>query len=1074
MKKLIPVFRLKMNIAKLLIVFLVAMAGMAKGQSLQPDLYQQLKYRFIGPDGNRAIAAIGVPGDPSTYLVGAASGGIWKTTDYGAHFHPVFDDQNVSSVSALAVSRSAPNQMWAGTGETFIIRPETSIGNGVYKSTDYGEHWQKMGLDKTGRIARIQVDPRDPDIVYACALGRSFGPQKERGMYRTTDGGESWKLVLHVDDKTGCSDVDVDPNNPNTVFAAFWQLRIDTWKLDSGGPGSGVYRSTDKGEHWEKLSGVGKGLPGSEEHPLGKVAVRVAPSNSDRVYVLANEPNSPGFYKSDDGGDSWQLVARNTVMAERSPYYTRFAVDPKNENRIYFASVHFSMSVNEGKDLVENPPRGGGDNHDVWIDPTNPDRFMVANDGGLSVTMNHGKTFDRHSLPIAQMYHVYVDNKIPYNVYGNRQDGYSYKGPSQSRMGYIPLGLWKGVGGCESGFGIPDTVDGHTVWSGCYDGGLEVYDDRTGSAHNVRVWPEAGYGWAPKDVKYRWHWTFPINISPHNHNKVYVGSQYVHVTTDRGHSWKVISPDLTRDVKSHEESSGGVSTDNLMTFDGAVLYAIAESPAQQGVIWAGSNDGLVHVTRDGGKNWVDVTPNIPDMPKWATISNIEPSRFEAGTAYISVDNHQQDDYEPYIYKTENFGKSWKKISDGIPRSVQSYVHVVREDPEKKGMLYAGTENQVYFSPDDGNHWFSLRNNMPPAPIYWLTVQKHFNDLVLGTYGRGFWIMDDINPLRNLNKDVMGQDLHLFDFRPTYRFFSTTGIHASGRSHIMGSNPPYGADINYYLKEDADQSAKIEILNSDGKVIRTKQGPAKRGINRVWWHLAYDPPTVPKLRNAPPEKPWIHNRENGWRPLITWDLDLWGKRIGPRVAPGMYTVRVTVGDHQVTKKLQVLKDPLSKGSVEDIRKQVALSLEIKDKITKVAQTINEIEWVRKEFSDLVERLHETRSDEDVDQIVSRAHELNQKVIDIESNLFDIHLSGGREDAFRHPMKLYGRLNALGSDVTTNGVDFAPTQQQHEVYEELKERFEETQKSYNEFVRQQLIPFYRDLRGSNSELHHIEQN
>jgi hypothetical protein len=404
------------------------------------------------------------------------------------------------------------------------------------------------------------------------------------------------------------------------------------------------------------------------------------------------------------------------------------------------------------------------------------------------------------------MYHAYVDNKIPYNVYGNMQDGYSHQIPNLSRQGFLPLGLDKYDGGCESGFSIPDTVDGHTVWSGCYDGGLQVYDRRTGEVHDVRVRPKSGYGVAPKNMKYRWNWTFPIAISPHNHNKVYVGAQYVFETTNRGHSWDKISPDLTRDVKSHEGNSGGVSYDNLMTFDGAVLIAISVSPQKKGVIWTGSNDGLVHLTRDGGKHWTNVTPNLSGMPKWATISNIQPSYFDAGTAYISVDDHQQNDYRALIYKTTNYGKSWKKISDGIPESVQSYVHVVREDPKQKEMLYAGTENQVYFSPDDGGHWFSLRNNMPPAPIYWLTIQKRRNDLVLGTYGRGFWIMDDISHLRHL-KSVMNKDLYIFDMRPAYRWFSKSGVHSTRRYQFVGHNPPYGADINYYLKKPAKKSAK---------------------------------------------------------------------------------------------------------------------------------------------------------------------------------------------------------------------------------------------------------------------------
>lgn len=1035
-------------------------------QSLQPSQYNQLKYRHIGPDGNRTIAVIGVPGDPSTAVVGAASGGIWKTTDYGTNWKPVFDDKTSSSVSALAVAESAPNEMWAGTGETFLIRPAHAMGDGIYKSLDYGETWTKMGLEKTGRIGRIVVNPRNPDIVYACALGHAFGPQEERGVYMTTNGGEQWEKVLHVNEDTGCIDMDIDPNNPNTVYASFWQIQIDTWNLQSGGAHSGVYRSKDGGKNWEKLSGVGRGLPGSEENPVGKVAVRVAPSNSNKVYVLTEE-SSPGFYSSNDGGDSWSLVSRNHTLNERAPYYTRFAVDPENEDRLYFANVRFSMSIDGGKTIVSNPPRGGGDNHDIWIDPTNADRFMVAHDGGVGITLNHGKSFEQHVLPIAQMYHAHVDNDIPYNVYGNRQDGYSYKGPSNSRMGFIPLGLWEAVGGCESGFGIPDTVDGYTVWSGCYDGGLEVYDRRNKHSRNVRVWPEAAYGWAPKDLKFRWHWTFPIYISPHDHNKVYVGSQYVHVTNNKGQSWEVISPDLTQNIKDHQLSSGGVAVDNLMTFDGATLFAIAESSLEEGVIWTGSNDGQVHITRDGGENWVNVTKNIPNLPEWGTIANIEPSRFDAGTAYISVDFHQQADFDPYIYKTENYGKSWKKISDGIPKSVHSYVHVVREDPKQEGLLFAGTDNQVYFSPNDGGEWYPLRNNMPSAPIYWLTIQSHFDDLVVGTYGRGIWIMDDIRPLRELSASVMKKDLHVFTMRPTYRFYSIQGIKTERRTHIRGQNPPYGAGINYFVKE-GQGNAKVEILDGRGELVRTLSGPANEGINRVWWDLSYERSFQPKLRVAPPNKPWVPLRDDGWRPLVTWDLDLWRGQLGPRVVPGEYTVRVTVGDKVETQKILVRKDPSSTGTIQDIEKQVAFGLEIRDQLNETVTLINEIEWVRKEFEDLISRLNETRNSQEVSRIVERAEALNKRVTEIEANLYDVNLTGAREDAFRGPMRLYGRLSALGSDIMYNGADFAPTQQQAEVFEILEDRFVETRNAYNKFVDDQLVPFYQDIgrRGERS--------
>ena len=747
---------IKAVFAGAVLAMVAAVAPSADAQTVDEAFTRQLQYRFIGPDGNRTIAVAGIPGDPMTSYVGAASGGLWKTTDAGDTWRPIFDDQPVSSIGSIAIAPSDPNVVWVGTGETFVIRPAHSLGNGVYKSTDAGATWANVGLPESGRIGRMIVDPRDPDVAFACALGHTHGPQEQRGVFRTTDGGDTWERVLFVDANTGCSDMAIDPTNPRILYASTWQVHINTWGLNSGGPGSGFFKSTDGGTTWEQLGG---GVPGGAGHPVGKTAVAVAMSNPNRVYALV-EDSSPGFYRSDNAGRSWTLVSQNHTIAERAPYYTRFVVSPDNENQIYFLSVRFSMSVDGGETLVSRSPRGGGDNHDMWIDPLNADRYMVAHDGGLFMTNNRGRSGRSIVPPIAQMYHVAVDNQVPYNVYGNRQDGYSYRGPSNSRARGINMGMWTSVGGCESGFATPDPVDDNIVWSGCYDGGLEIFDQRTGQKRNVRRWPEAGYGWPPSELKYRWHWNFAFHISPHDHNRVYVGSQVVSLTTDGGHSWSDISPDLTLNRKDHQASSGGVATDNLMTFDGSIVFAINESPVEEGVIWVGTNDGQIQVTRDGGTSWTNVTDNISDLPPWGTVANIEASRYEAGTAYITVDLHQMGDFDPYVFKATDYGNRWENIAGDVPRSMLSFAHVVREDPVRPGMLYLGTDNAVYFSLDDGERWMPLQNGLPPAPVYWLTVQEHFNDLVVGTYGRGFYILDDITPLRNLDAEVLDAEVHL--------------------------------------------------------------------------------------------------------------------------------------------------------------------------------------------------------------------------------------------------------------------------------------------------------------------------
>ncbi|PYO39731.1 MAG: glycosyl hydrolase, partial [Gemmatimonadetes bacterium] len=1006
-------------------------------------------------EGNRAIAVVGEPGNPLIAYVGAASGGIWKTEDGGVHWRAVFDSQPAQAIGALALAPSAHNLLWAGTGETFFIRSTTALGNGVYRSTDGGRSWQHMGLEATGRIARIVIHPANPDVVLVCALGRAYGPAPDRGVYRTADGGKSWTRVLFVDPNTGCSDLAIDPGDPNTLFAGMWQFEVKTWHLHSGGPGSGLWVSRDGGIGWKRLAG--HGLPDSK-HIVGKVAVAVAPSNPNTVYALI-EDQDPALYRSDDRGATWRLVSRDHSMAERAPYYVRFAVAPDDEERLYFVSVRFSTSVDGGRTLGRSGYHGGGDNHDIWIDPANPDRFMIAHDGGASITLNRGRTFMRIVLPISQMYHAHVDTRVPYFVYGNRQDGTSYRMPSRSLTGDLTEGQWGHVGGCESGFAVPDTVTNTTVWSGCYDGGLEVYDVRTDHARNVRVWPEAGYGWRPADMKYRWNWTFPIAISPHDHTRVYVGSQFVHVTTDGGASWKVISPDLTRNDTTHQQSSGGVTTDNLMTFDGATLFAIAESPAPggAGVIWAGSNDGLVHLTRDGGATWTDVTGAIPKLPAWGKISNIEPSHFDAGTAYLAVDLHELDDLAPYIFKTSDFGRSWKRISDALPRSPLSFVHVVREDPVRRAMLYAGTENGLYVTWDDGARWLPLQTNLPRAPVSWVTVQPHFQDLVVATYGRGVWILDDITPLQQLDLPAPAGQAVLFEPRPAYRFRSRQGVASAPNSAVEPDTLPYGADLTYYLSPTlADTTAppdsarrarpaKLVILGAQGDTVRVLEGERKPGLNRVWWDLRVTAPTLPKLRTPPPGKPFVRVGPDGTRPLVTWDLDL--SLRGPLVPPGTYTVRLTVGDSggpaptTLSQSLTVLKDPNTAGTDADVQAQTRLALAIRGEQDSVARMINRLEWVRKQLQDLAGQLRGDSAlagDSGAKRLAVLADSLDRRAVSVEGALFDVHLTGAREDAFRDPMQLYGRLAALQSDVAESGVDFGPTTQQVQVHELFMQR------------------------------------
>jgi len=1021
------------------------------GQQFDSSIFRQLHFRFIGPDGNRTISLTGVPGDPNISYVGAASGGIFKTEDAGITWRPIFDSADNSSIGALAVAPSDPKQVWAGTGETFLIRPAVSVGNGIYKSTNAGRSWANMGLQATGRISRVIVHPNDPNTVYVASLGNTHVPQQERGVYKTRDGGKTWQRVLFVDENTGCSDLAIDPQHPDILYAAMWQISFKTWQLNSGGPGSGIYRTMDGGKTWEMLRG---GLPGGQADPVGKTSVDVAFSNPNIVYALI-EGKDPALYRSEDKGNSWKRMYTSHSLAQRASYYTRVRVSTGDPNNVFTICVTVMESKDGGKTFNgdgHGDYRPGGDTHDMWFDPKNPSRAMVAHDGCMNMTYNGGKTWENVNLPVAQMYHVAVDNQIPYFVYGNRQDGYSYRGPSNSLQGAIPLGLWKNIGGCESGFAQPDPVDNNIIWSGCYDGGLDRTDLRTGQARDVRAWPEAGYGYPPADMKYRWHWNYPMTISRHNHNKVYIGSQYVHVTTNGGQTWNVVSPDLTTNDKSHQQSSGGMSTDNLFTFDGCTLYAIAESPVREGVVWTGSNDGQVYVTRDDGKTWNNVTANIPGLPKWSTIRFIDPSNFDEGTAYICVSAQFIGDFNPYIYKTTDFGKTWTAIGGNIPRSNSSYVHQIKEDPGKRGLLWAGTDNGLYFSPDDGAHWIHLKNNLPPVPIYGIVIQPEFRDLVIGTYGRGFYILDDITPIREFSTEVQQSEAWLFSLRHVFRFRQQQGIHAE-RSLATGQNPPFGASINYFLKDSVKDTVKIIVLDEQGRHIQQIEGTKKPGINRVWWDLGLQPYMLPPLRTRPEEADWVRLDSNGERSMTIFDLDIGPGLPTTKVLPGNYTVMLKIGAKEWKQAIQVLRDPHSTGTDEDIRGQYVFGMQIYHSIQDCLHMIDTLETVR---SKLIKVADKTINKKRKAKLLT----WESKLYRIEGVLHDVHQTGAREDIFRNPAQLLERFLTISKEGISGGADFGPTDQHQEVYRLLSNRLETAKASYVEVLKEIPVPEYAE--------------
>ena len=1039
-----------------------AAATPATAAQIAPAAYNALSWRHIGPEGNRFSAATGIPGDPNTYYVGAASGGIYKTSDAGVHWVSVFDDQPVQSIGSLAVAQSDRNIVWAGTGEAHI-RSHISIGQGIYKSTDAGKTWTSMGLEKTGRIARIVVHPTNPDIVLACALGTAYGPQQERGVFRTADGGTTWTRVLFTDENTGCSDLAMDPSNPRVLFAGMWQIEIHTWGRTSGGPGGGLFVSRDLGATWTRLKG--NGLP---TKPVGKVAVAISRSNPQRVFALietgdgqpwnGEATESGQLWRSDDGGKVWSLVSRDRDAMGRAHYYSRMAVAPDNDNETYFLTASYAKSIDGGNTLTTLSGREapGGDHHDIWIDPTNANRMIVAHDQGLSISGNRGRDWFKMRLDNAQIYHVTVDNLIPYNVYGNKQDEPSYRGPSNSRVGAgrsagISRGMWHSVGGGESGWATPDPIDPNVIWStasgsGMVGGIVVRFEENRRQFRNVEVWPQQSNGPA-EGVKYRFVWDAPLHISPHDHNTVYTGSQHLHRTRDGGQSWQIISPDLTRNDLSKMKSSGGLTPDNIGVEYSGVIYGIAESPKEKGLIWIGTNDGLVQLSRDDGATWTNLTANIPGIPGWGSVRSIAPSRWDGGTAYITVDAHQENDRDPYVYRTTDYGKTWTKIVNGIPRSNLSYAKVIIEDPTRRNMLYLGTENAIYMSYDAGDHWLPLQNNLPHAPVSGIVVQEHFNDLVISTYGRGFWILDDITPLQQLTADIASVSSHLFPPRAAYRYRPITAPSTQYDDPTAGQDPEYGALISYYLKTPARAAPTVEILDASGALVRTLRGVNAAGLNRLAWDLRDEPSAEVRLLTSPLYAEHIVAGPNG-------RAAPGANRLSILMPPGKYTVRLTVDGVAQSQPLEVRKDPNSSGSDAEIAQQVRMLAGLKAQLNEAAAAVQRLELVRLQLQQLPRITNDAEA-------VSGARALDAKLVDVEMNLIDLRLTGEGQDGVRFGAKLISKLGYLANGAAVS--DFKPTGQHAEVHQLLGTELKQHLSAIDGVLASELAPLNLQLKA-----------
>jgi photosystem II stability/assembly factor-like uncharacterized protein len=1031
-----------------------------------PDLLKPLQYRSIGPyRGGRSAAVAGVSSQPLVFYYGATGGGVWKTTDGGINWEPVSDGSvfGTGSVGAIGLSDSDPNTIYIGMGES-PIRGNVSHGDGVYKSTDAGKTWKRVGLEDTRQIARIRVHPKNPDLVYVAALGHVWGPNEQRGVFRSKDGGKTWEKVLNRGNKAGAIDLILDPGNPNTIYAGFWEVYRKPWTLESGGPGSGIFKSTDGGDTWTELT-RNTGLP---RGTIGKVGIAVSPANPDRVWTIV-EAEDGGVFRSDNGGSTWTKVNEERRLRQRAWYYTRIYADPKNADTVYVLNTGFYRSNDGGRTYTAiSVPHG--DNHDLWIAPDDPNRMIESNDGGSNVSFNGGRSWTEQDQPTAQFYRVALDNDFPYNIYGAQQDNSTVRIASRTTEGGIGTSNWYDVGGGESGWVAPSPKDSQIVFAGSYGGLTTRYDHRTGQLRDVNPYPNNPMGSGADVLKYRFQWNFPLLFSPHDPNTLYCAANVLFKSTDEGSSWQIISPDLTRNDKTKQGSSGGpITKDNTSIEYYSTIFTVMESPVQAGTIWTGSDDGLVYLSRDGGKNWSNVTPPGSIMPEWVQINSIEASPNDPATAYVAATMYKWDDNKPYLYKTSDYGKTWKKITNGIPDT--TFTRVIREDPNKRGLLYAGTETGMYVSFDNGEHWQSLQLNLPIVPITDLAIQKREKELVVATQGRAFWILDDLPVLHQL-MDAGGlnavAETRLFKPKESYRMPGGGGF-PLGPTATVGRNPANGVVVYYSLKAKPASDLELEFLDPAGKSIRKFTARVKKPGEAETPAPAPAPPGEGFGGAAGPPPPPMEVGLN----RFVWDtrypdavrfpgMILWAEETrGPKMPPGTYQVKLTVDGKTSTQSFEIKPDPRLTTTPADYAKQLELGLKIRDKLTETHNAIIQIRDVRKQVEDLLKR---AGGQPGFKVINDAGTALNKNLTAVEEALYQTK-NQSSQDPLNFPIRLNNKLAALAGVV--GSAEAAPTAQSYAVYDEVVTQIDaQLQKlaqimktdvpAFNQLVRDQNIP------------------
>lgn len=1045
--------------------------------TIDPTMLNGLEWRSIGPyRGGRVVAVAGDPVDRQRFYFGSTGGGVWKTTDGGLLWENISDGYvKRASIGALAVAQADPNVIYVGTGET-TIRGNVSHGDGMYRSVDQGQTWTHLGLEDTRHIARVRIHPQNPDLAYVAALGHAHGPNAQRGIYRTRDGGKTWEQVLFRSANAGAIDLSLDPLNPRILYAAFWEACRLPHTFISGGDGSGIFKSTDGGETWTDISR----RPGLPQGLLGKIGIVASPAQAGRVWA-AIETEESAIFRSDDGGEHWQQLSEDRRLFARAWYYQHIIADPQDAETLWMLNVQAWKSIDGGNTFVD-VPTPHADNHDLWIDPADPLRMIEGNDGGACISFNGGKSWStQYNQPTAEFYHVTTDTQVPYRIYGAQQDNTTICLPTRSPLAGITQMDCYDIGGGESGYIAVRSDDANIVYAGNYQGYITRYDHRSHQARNIAVWPELASGWGAGDLKYRFQWTAPIMLSPHNPDILYMTGNHAFRSTDGGGSWQVISPDLTRNESSRLKSSGGpINKDNTGAEYYGTIFAFAESPCRKGVLWAGSDDGLLHLSRDDGATWEAIS--LPDLPPWALISIIEPSPHDPAEAYLAATRYKLDDFTPYLYTTRDYGKTWRKITSGIAE--HDFTRVIRADPVRPGLLYAGTETGIFVSLNNGEQWQSLRLNLPIVPIHDLAIKE--SDLIAATHGRSFWVLDDITPLRQMNAQIQQSALHLFTPRPTIRFMTVGGfsqVPESGtyyrktgvtticarreerptgekfdRNLDAGQNPPDGVIVVYTLKERCEDEVRLSFLDANGKEIKSfssaepapepaKKGkekknrknkeprlPREAGAHRFIWNMRYPDPS--KIQEG----------------FMGADNSL----IGPLVSPGTYQARLTIGDQSQTVTFVIEKDPRISATHQDLEDQLAFLLRIRDRLSETHEAITLLRDIRQHIEQWEKRVE---GHAEHGRIASAARALKDTLTSIEEALIQVKAST-RQDTLNYPAKLNTKLAALTGIVAS--ADAVPTKQAYDLFEHLSAQLTSELSRLQKCLDTDLTAFNRLIR------------